>query len=231
MSEKIIENANKCARNEKKTENGSTIRDRERVNLLQMVSGLETTVTGLKNLVKAKENEIAAKEILIEELRDERKQNMRKISSLESKISNIEVSGATNLTNAIQSAINAVLSSPRFCRLGGRKIGQAISNACWEVRNGIARNQIMKTARSYLRDHVFTPSNILRAMDLAGGVCNLQAYEVIRSVEFVAKDPYGINNKRESVLPHEWRVRHASKKLHQYCDVVIPMKHHITKKW
>ena len=79
------------------------------------------------------------------------------ISYLESKLSNVEVSGATNLTDAIQSAMNAVLSSAKFCRIGRKRVGQAISDACWELRNVIAWKHIMKTARSYLCENVFTP--------------------------------------------------------------------------
>ena len=94
---------------------------------------------------------------------------------------------------------------------------------------GVSRKSMIKRAHSYLQAYVYTPANILKAMDLAGCVCNLQAYEVIRSVEMTAKDPYAIKTARDSVLPHKWRIRHASKKLHEYCDAIIPMKHHVTK--
>ena len=62
-------------------------------------------------------------------MRSEGKKYMQNISSLESKLSNIVVSEAPNLTDAIESPINAVLTSNRFCRLGGKKVGQAVSDS------------------------------------------------------------------------------------------------------
>ena len=85
-----------------------------------------------------------------------------------------------------------------------------------------------KTTNLYLCDHVFTPGNILSAMDLAGGVCNLQAYEVIRSVEILLGKILTQSKKFETILPHKWRICNTCKKLHQYCDLVIPMKHYVT---
>ena len=65
-------------------------------------------------------------------------------------------------------------------------------------------------------------------MDLAGGTCNLKAYQIIRSVEFSSNDPYKFTGNN-SCLPHEWRIRQASEKLHEYCDFCIPMNHHVTE--
>ena len=45
----------------------------------------------------------------------------------------------------------------------------------------------------------------------------------------MANDPYRELKSKATVLPHEWRVRAASTKLHKFCDWFIPMKHYITK--
>ena len=47
-------------------------------------------------------------------------------------------------------------------------------------------------------------------------------------IDSMFKDPYK-SNKRNNVLPHEWRVHESSKKLHQYCDYKVTMKNHISE--
>ena len=69
---------------------------------------------------------------------------MQKMSKLESKLSNIEVSEAPSLTNAIQSAINAVLHSNRFCSLGEKRVDEAVSDACWDLCDGVSRKSMIK---------------------------------------------------------------------------------------
>ena len=46
-------------------------------------------------------------------------------------------------------------------------------------------------------------------------------------IDKMSKDPFN-TDKRNTVLPHEWRIREASKKLHKFCDIVVPMKHEVT---
>ena len=74
-SERVSERGRKIMRTKgtenQKTENGSTVLLRERKNLLQMIGGLETTVTQLRNLVKVKESKISTKDALVEELQEE----------------------------------------------------------------------------------------------------------------------------------------------------------------
>ena len=185
----------------------------------------------LKNLraqVSYLEDKVETNVSLLDEMRTERKTYMRKISTLQSKLSNVEVSEAPSLWEALEIGISSVLNSTKYCRLGAKKVAAAINDACWCVKNGVARKENIKRARKYLRGFVFTPQNVLKALDLAGGVCNLKAYTVIRSVELVSKDPYKFDVNNDSVLPHEWRVRQASEKVHEYADAVIPMKHHVS---
>ena len=93
---------------------------------------------------------------------------------------------------------------------------------------GIVRQGIVKKARIYLRENVYTPQAVLSSLDLAGGICSLKAYHVIYTIDLMCKDPYK-TEKRNTVLPHEWRVRDEEKKLHKYCDFYIPMRHYVTK--
>ena len=103
------------------------------------------------------------------------------------------------------------------------KLGKSIADICWYISDGIAQINVLQYARSYLHMHVYTPANILKAMDMAGGVCNLVAYKILYSVEHLSRDPLLDNRKNCYVLPHEWKIREASKKMNLYADSILPM--------
>ena len=115
-----------------------------------------------------------------------------------------------------------------FPRIGPKKIGAALSKVCWKFQEGCARKELMSKAQKYIREHVFTPQAVLSALDFAGEVCSLQAYQVIYIVDFLSKDPLK-SHKRNTIILHEWRVRESAKKLHRFCDIVVPMKHYISE--
>ena len=64
------------------------------------------------------------------------------------------------------------------------------TNKTCRFREGVARCLLMLTARTYICDVVYTPQAVLKALDLAGGVCSLQAYQVIYAIDLMSKDPY-----------------------------------------
>ena len=78
------------------------------------------------------------------------------------------------------------------------KVVEAIANTCWNIREGVAQFEMMKISQSYLQTHVFSPQNVLCALDIAGGVCNLSAFQVIRNIETWVNDP--LQNKKQTVL-------------------------------
>ena len=75
---------------------------------------------------------------------------------------------------------------------------------------------------------MYTPQAVLRALDMAGGVCNLKAYEVIWKIEFLSRDPLHDFKRNSTVLPHEWKIKAASKRMNEYCNKILPMRHYIT---
>ena len=190
---------------------------------------LEERVSKLNKRIASIEDKVTQKNDLIDELRKERKRQCRKISKLESKICSINLEEKRdNILESIEYSIEAVLNR-HYCRYGARRVGEAIAKACWNVRDGVARSGMMTIARTHLRENVFNPQNILKAMDLAGGTCNLAAYTVIRSVELAANDPYCMRAKKHSILPHEYNIRQASKLVHKFCDIIIPMQHYVSE--
>ena len=111
------------------------------------------------------------------------------------------------MAEAIQDGISSVIGI-FYAQTGIKKIGKTVSEACWQFREGIARPLMMTRARTYLRANVFTPQAILSALDLAGGVCSLKAYQIIYQIDCMSKDPYK-GGKKNTILPHKWRVRQA----------------------
>ena len=190
---------------------------------------LHDQIIELTEKVKFLSEDIERKDNLINKMSDERKNLVTRICRLQNKCDEGSTEKPSTMADGIKCAVESVLNR-FYSRFGPRKVGEAIADACWSVRDGVARIGIMEKARSYLRKHVFNPQSILKAMDLAGGTCNLKAYDVIRSVETLANEPYKYRGShRNSLLPHECHVWEASKKVHQICDAVLPMKHYVTE--
>ena len=68
----------------------------------------------------------------------------------------------------------SMLIDTQFSRCSLKRVGKEIAQACWNLKDGIAQYSIMQHAQIYLRNFVFTPHNIFRALDENGGVCNLR---------------------------------------------------------
>ena len=113
-------------------------------------------------------------------------------------------------------------------RYSPARVGKNVADACWDLMDGVDQFALMKKGRTYLRENVFTPQAILRRIDMAGGVCNLKAYEIIRSVEILSTDPLKSSKRDSSILPHEKKIRDASMTLNAYAQKMLPMKHYNT---
>ena len=68
----------------------------------------------------------------------------------------------------------------------------------------------MNRARKYIRKNIYTPQAALSALDLAGGICSLKAYQIIYMIDNLLKDPLKEKSRRDNtLLPHEWQVHEA----------------------
>ena len=110
----------------------------------------------------------------------------------------------SSLIEGITSAINFV-ADQYYKTISHEKLGKAIVDMRWSFQNGVSWFEIMKHARTYLRQNVFPPQAILEAIDMTGGTCNRKAYQIIRNIEHLSNDPLKDPKKRggSSVLPHE----------------------------
>ena len=108
----------------------------------------------------------------------------RKILRYESKSGDILAKRLASVLDAVVGGLSGIVGR-YFPRLGNKKLDKAISEACWSFKDGIAQRGIMSKARTYLRETVFTPQAVLSALYFTGGVCSLQAYQVIYNINYL----------------------------------------------
>ena len=103
------------------------------------------------------------------------------------------------------------LISGFYGRYSRSRIGSAIADTGWNFCDGAVQFELMRYAKKYLRNHVFTPHAISQHMDINGRPCNYQAYMVLRDVELESNDPLLDKRRDAYLLPNEKKVRWASK--------------------
>ena len=84
---------------------------------------------------------------------------------------------------------------------------------------------LLKLARTYLRETVFTPFSILREMDLAGGTLSYEGIDVLRRVE-----TRGIKRFRGSIIPSKSEIKRMAATVEWYAKKFCPFSVSITKK-
>ena len=72
------------------------------------------------------------------------------ISRLETRLADKKVAKPTSLASGIVESIGCLVSK-YFPRHGIKRIGEEVSKACWNFRDGIARTSMMQIARKYIR--------------------------------------------------------------------------------
>jgi hypothetical protein len=76
----------------------------------------------------------------------------------------------------ISGALKTVLDRNRHWK------GALVAEVLWDYQDGALQPHLLKLARIHFRTHVFTPFNIIREMDLAGGTLSYEGIDVIRRV-------------------------------------------------
>lgn len=95
-------------------------------------------------------------------------------------------------------AINKVLS--KHARWSIHRTGTLVAQAVWA--QGCFLPELLKLSRSHFRQHVFTPFNILREMDLAGGTLSYEGIDVLRRVE-----TGGLKRYHGSMIPSKSEIK------------------------
>jgi hypothetical protein len=98
----------------------------------------------------------------------------------------------------VMEAINDVLG--RHSRWGTKRTGALVAQAVWTQDGSVP--ELLKLARKHFRDNVFTPYNVLKEMDLAGGTLSYEGIDVLRRVE-----TGGLKRFRGSMIPSKSEIK------------------------
>jgi hypothetical protein len=135
---------------------------------------------------------------------------------------------ASELDDAIVKAINEIITSDKhFQRYGRASKAQLIAKAVFRQDLFMVQSLpfVINHAKKWLRNNIFLPWKVLKAMDLAGGSCNYKEIEVLRSLETGGKRYF-----RGSVLPSTAEIKRAAKKLESKADELVPFQE-VQTKW
>jgi hypothetical protein len=84
---------------------------------------------------------------------------------------------------------------------------------------GVMKEKMIDRVRTYYRSNIFSPSSILKAMDMAGGQLSMQGIEILRKVETNGKK---FNHK--SVLPSSGCIKRVCKLVDSFAQIKVPFK-------
>jgi len=82
------------------------------------------------------------------------------------------------------------------------------------------REFFIELAVNYIRKEVYSPANVLRAMDMAGGQLSIEGIEVLRTCETKGKKYY-----RNSILPCSADIRCVGAEVEEFAEKLIPYQH------
>lgn len=104
--------------------------------------------------------------------------------------------------NDLLAVMNDVIRT-RYRRWSDARVGHLVAKAMWSQEKFVPH--LVTCARKYFRENVFTPFNILREMDLAGGTLSYEGMDVLRRVETC-----GIKRFRGSMIPSKSELKRTA---------------------
>eukprot|EP00978_Attheya_sp_CCMP212_P039605 scaffold207536_cov51-Attheya_sp.AAC.2 len=116
-----------------------------------------------------------------------------------------------NLVVALHEAISNVFTKVhQFKNLGGKQVTQALVSVFWTYDGGITQEGLIAKVSRWLKDNVFKVRELLKAMELRGGVLNYEGVEIMRSLEVK-----GRRNFHHSILPSTSRLQKIQAKMNK----------------
>ena len=104
--------------------------------------------------------------------------------------------------NIIRSTLTNLVNAKQMRQYGDKTKAALLVNCVWDENflHGEVQDCMINKVRQYLRNQVFTPWRILKAMDLAGFNLSLAGLEVLRQVDVVEKYSRGIIPSKSTIL-------------------------------
>jgi hypothetical protein len=113
-----------------------------------------------------------------------------------------------------------------------------LSSAVATFNNGICDNELTILYKEKIRKRYFNIFDILRAMDLAGGVCSYTSYDIIQSVVLEVDQNENITNKDPDadassarrrrglcLMPSTSELKRAAKFVEKVGQTLVPLNH------
>ena len=184
----------------------------------QPFNGLEeadnTTVAAIRVELREKEQEVSPLKVKVLLLQERMKGMVRKNKELADaaarQVSLVAADQGTSTSrnqefkNLVVACINNVLSlHPRW---SSKRTGPLVAQAVWSI--DISQPEFVRLARKYFRDTIFTPFNILKEMDLAGGTLSYEGIDILRRVE-----TSGLKRFRGSMIPSKSEIKRMAGKI------------------
>jgi uncharacterized protein len=84
---------------------------------------------------------------------------------------------------------------------------------------GSLKQKMIEKVREYYRNNIFSPSKLLKAMDMAGGQLSMQGISVLRNIESA-----GIKFYHSSILPSSGKIKRTCQIVDEYASRIVPFK-------
>jgi hypothetical protein len=111
----------------------------------------------------------------------------------------------------------------RHTRWGTKRTGALVAQTVWAQGGSVP--ELLKLARKHFRDQVFTPYNVLKEMDLAGGTLSYEGIDVLRRVE-----TGGLKCFRGPMIPSKSEVKRMAGMVEWFARSFCPFELHQTSK-
>jgi hypothetical protein len=113
----------------------------------------------------------------------------------------------------LMEAINHVLG--KYSRWSSKRTGALVAQTVW-AHDGFLP-ELVKLSRKYFRANVFTPYNVLREMDLAGGTLSYEGIDVMRRVE-----TGGLKRFHGSMIPSKSEIKRMAGMVEWFARPLCP---------
>ena len=190
-----------CQPEDKDTDSSSSQSESGGLNINQPFYGSDAAAA-MRELLQEKEEEVSRLKGKVRLLQERMKGMMRKnkalVDAADRQANLVAAEQCTSMSrnevfkNKVVACINHVLSL--YPRWSSKRTGPLVARAVWSM--DVHQPEFLKLARKYFRDTIFTPYNVLKEMDLAGGTLSYEGIDVLRRVE-----TSGLKRFRGSMIP------------------------------
>jgi hypothetical protein len=115
--------------------------------------------------------------------------------------------------NQVRESIDDVVRL--YPRWHTKRTGSLIAQAVWSDQSNLP--ELLKLSRRYFRDKVFSPYNVLREMDMAGGTLSYEGLDILRKVETA-----GLKRYRGSMIPSKSEIKRMASKVEWFARPRCP---------